>query len=45
MKSPKDFEEFLKRGIVKRQSPDKSRARFLAEESEKNHSLFNLPTK
>ena len=36
MKSVKSFEEFIKQSIVKKQSPDKSRAEFLIRESEKN---------
>ena len=35
MKSVKSFEEFIKQSIVKKQSPDKSRAEFLIRESEK----------
>jgi len=34
MKAIKLFDEFLKQGIVKKQSPDKSRAEFLIKESE-----------
>lgn len=41
MKELKDFEEFIKKGIVKKQSPDESRAKFLIKESEKNY-LFLL---
>jgi len=33
MKLPEEFEEYLKRGIIKRILPDKSRANFLFEES------------
>ena len=43
MKSIKSFEEFVKEGIVKRQSPDKSRAEFLIKESEQNYQyIFEL---
>ena len=35
MKSLKDFDEFLKNGIVKRQFPDKIRARDLVDQSNK----------
>jgi len=37
MKSVKSFEEFIKQSIVKKQSPDKSRAEFLIKESEKSY--------
>ena len=40
MKGLKDFEEFIKRGTVKKQSPDKFRAKFLIKESEKNYSFL-----
>ena len=35
MKAVRKFDEFIKEGIVKLQSPDKSRAEFLIKESEK----------
>ncbi|MCR4327617.1 MAG: hypothetical protein NUV46_03485 [Nanoarchaeota archaeon] len=34
MKGVIDFNEFLKKGIVKKQSPDKSRSKFIKKESE-----------
>ena len=34
MRAIKNFDEFVKLRIVKKQSPDKSRAEFLAKESE-----------
>jgi hypothetical protein len=37
MKAIKNFEEFIRRGIVKKQNPDKSRAEFLIKESDKNY--------
>lgn len=37
MKAVKYFESFLSEGIVKKQTPDKSRAEFLIKESEKEH--------
>jgi hypothetical protein len=40
MKLPKEFESYLKEGIIKKVSPDKSRAEFLIEES--NVSLEGL---
>ena len=40
MRPIKSFDEFLKSGIVKKQSPDKSRAEFLVKESEQNHSFL-----
>lgn len=40
MKAIKSFEEFIKEGIVKRQSPDKSRAQFLIKEAERNYLYF-----
>jgi hypothetical protein len=40
MKLPKEFESYLKEGIIKKISPDKSRAEFLIEES--NVSLEGL---
>ncbi len=36
MKSPKEFEYYLKKGIIKKKSSNKPRARFLIEESEKS---------
>lgn len=36
----KDFEEFIKKGIVKKQSKDLRRAEFLIKESEKSYILF-----
>ena len=33
MKLPKNFEEYLKKGVVKKTSPNKSRANFLTNES------------
>jgi len=40
MKSIKNFDEFVRLGIVKKQSPDTSRAQFLREESEKSYSFL-----
>ncbi len=41
MKAIRYFESFLEEGIVKKQSPNKSRAEFLINESEKGHrALF-----
>jgi len=40
MKDAGDFEEFIKKGIVKKQSPNKFRAEFLIKESEKNYSFL-----
>src|SRR3989339_545095 len=37
MKAVRNFEEFIKENIVKKQSPDKSRAEFLIKESEKSY--------
>ena len=34
------FEEFIRKGIVKKQTPDKSRAKFLIEESEQNYKYL-----
>ena len=43
MKAPFYFEEFIKKGIVKKQSPDKLRAKDLIAEAErKSHSLKNI---
>ena len=36
----KDFEEYIKEGIVKKGSPDLSRARFLKKESEKSYAFL-----
>ncbi len=36
----KDFEEFIREGIVKKQSPDLSRANFLEKESHKSYSFL-----
>ncbi len=35
-----DFEYFIEEGIAKKQAPDKSRAAFLASESEKSHAFL-----
>lgn len=40
MKAIKNFEEFIKLGIVKKQSPDKSRAEFLLKEAENSYNLL-----
>ena len=37
MRAIKNFDEFIKDGIVKLQTPDKSRAEFLIKESEQNY--------
>jgi len=38
----KRFEEFIKEGIVKKQTPDKSRAEFLIKESENAYKILLL---
>ncbi len=40
MRPAKKFEEFIRTGIVKKQSPDKSRAQFLIEEAKQNYSYL-----
>lgn len=40
MRAVKGFDEFKNAGTVKRQSPDKSRAKFLRTESEKDYSFL-----
>lgn len=40
MRPIKSFEEFLKDGTVKKQTPDKSRAKFLVEESSQNYAFL-----
>ena len=40
MKDTKDFEEFIKKEVVKKQSPNRIRAEFLVKESEKNYSFL-----
>jgi len=40
MKAIKQFEEFIKENIVKKQRPDYSRADFLIQESEKSYNLL-----
>lgn len=40
MKAIKRFEEFVKTGIVKKQTPDLSRAKFLKEESKKSYAFL-----
>ncbi|MEK6949841.1 MAG: hypothetical protein AABX34_06465 [Nanoarchaeota archaeon] len=40
MSAVKSFEEFIKNKIVKKQSPDKSRAEFLIKESGQNYRLL-----
>jgi len=37
MKAIKDFQEFIKEFVIKKQSPDKSRAEFLVKESEQSY--------
>jgi hypothetical protein len=41
MKAIKPFDEFIKEGIVKKQSPDNSRAEFLIEESRKTYNFLH----
>ena len=46
MKSIKHFEEFLRLGVAKKQSPDKSRSAFLVKEAEKSYkSLLEMVQK
>lgn len=40
MKAIKNFDDFVKEGIVKKQSPNKSRAEFLKNESEKSYAFL-----
>src|SRR3989344_2227004 len=40
MKAVKQFDEFLSLGIVKRQSPDKSRSKFLIIEAEQDYAYL-----
>lgn len=45
MNKIKDFDEFIKKGIVKKQFADKSRAKFLIEESEQDYQYLLKLTK
>ena len=45
MRAIKDFKEFVKENIIKKQSPDKSRAEFLVEESKKSYKLLLIKIK
>ena len=40
MRAITKFEEFIRQNIVKRQSPDKSRAKFLLNESEQSYEYL-----
>ncbi len=40
MRPVRQFEEFIAEGIVKKQAPDRSRANFLASESEKSYDFL-----
>ena len=40
MRAIKDFDMFINEGIVKKQKPDISRARYLIEEAEKSNKLL-----
>ena len=40
MRHVRNFEEFIEDGIIKKQAPDKSRANFLAGESEKSYTFL-----
>lgn len=40
MRQIADFQEFIKKGIIKIQNPDKSRADFLIKESERSYSFL-----
>ncbi len=40
MKAIRSFEEFVRQGIVKKQSPDKSRAEFLIKEAEQSYAYL-----
>lgn len=42
MRAIKDFNEFIKEGIIKKQKPDVSRVKFLIEETEKSYSMLLL---
>jgi len=39
--SVRDFNEYLREGIVKRQAPDHSRANYLREEAAKSHNILH----
>ena len=41
MKPIKNFNEFIKQGVVKKQSPDKSRAEFLINEAKNSFEVLN----
>jgi len=41
MRLPLDFDEYLKRGVVKKQTPDKSRTQDLIRESERKFNSLN----
>lgn len=41
MKPIKNFEEFIKQGVVKKQSPDESRAEFLINEAKNSFEVLN----
>lgn len=45
MRAIKQFEEFIKNGIVKQQSPNLSRAEYLKEESKKSYNFLNKKLK
>jgi len=45
MRAINNFENFLNKGIVKKQSPDKPRAKFLVKESEKSFKGLNKRVK
>ena len=40
MKDIRDFEEFIRKKIIRKQTPDKERAEFFIKESEKNYSFL-----
>ncbi|MAG07592.1 hypothetical protein CMI46_02145 [Candidatus Pacearchaeota archaeon] len=42
MRELKEFEEFLKKGIVKKQTPDEARAKDLNEEAERKFGSLNM---
>ncbi len=40
MRDVKEFNEFIRSKIVRKQTPDKSRAKFLVQEAERDYSIF-----
>jgi len=42
MRAPKNFEEYVEKGVVRKQTPDKARAENLAKEADRKHNSLKM---